>query len=115
MLEDLAVLVFRSRSKKTKVAAAVTTSTGNTYYGVNVESSCHSLSICAERSAVFAAVTAEGPYMIITSVDVVALKNGHWFTIIPCGGCRQVISEFSTESTTLVDKPIGEWLPHPYK
>ena len=113
--EELEVLVSRARSRRTAVAAAVTTTTGNTYYGVNVESSCHSLSICAERAAVFAAVTAEGPNMIIVSVDVLAIKDGAVLDILPCGGCRQVISEFSSDLTTLMGKSVTSWLPSPYK
>jgi len=115
VLEALVALVRKARCRKTGVAAAVTTKEGNTYYGVNVESSCHSLSICAERAAVFAAVTAEGPDMIISSVDVLAVKDGQVINILPCGGCRQVIAEFSDDESTLLDKPVEYWIPNPYK
>jgi len=115
MIEWFDIYFGRAVAKKTRVAARLITLKGNVYYGVNIESSCHSLSICAERSAIVSAVVAEGPDMIISSVDAKALRSGVVFDIVPCGACRQLISEFSDEYTTLMNECISYWMPCPYK
>lgn len=104
----------KARAKKTRVAARLITTTGSIYYGVNVESSCHTLSVCAERVAIFNAILSEGPELKIGSIDVLALKGGELIGIVPCGGCRQLASEFATEDTTVCGKLLSEWLPNPY-
>lgn len=104
----------KARAKKTRVAARLITATGSIYYGVNVESSCHTLSVCAERVAIFNAVLSEGPDLKIRSIDVHALKEGELIDIIPCGGCRQLASEFAVDSTVVCDRLLSEWLPNPY-
>jgi cytidine deaminase len=52
--------------------------------------------------------------MKIHSVKVYAEKLGVPINIVPCGGCRQLVSEFSDHNTLLCGKPIAYWLPHPY-
>jgi len=105
----------RSKSRKTSVAAKLTTTSGNVYYGVNIESACHSLSNCAERVAISNAVCVEGPYVVIRSVEVVGSRLGHRIDIVPCGACRQLISEFADNDTIVAGKAIEYWLPNPYK
>jgi cytidine deaminase len=102
------------KAKKTNVVAELVTTDGEVFYGVNIESSCHTLSICAERAAIVNAVIDLGPSMKIHSVKVYAEKLGVPIDIVPCGGCRQLVAEFSNVDTTLCDKPIGFWLPNPY-
>jgi len=74
------------------VAAAVLTERGNIYRGVNVENSSYGLTICAERSAISAMVTAGErrpvAIAIVTDMDE---------PIPPCGACRQVLAEFNSE------------------
>lgn len=78
-----------------KVGAAVLTASGRIYDGVNVESAAYPTSICAERVAIFKAVS-EGERQFIAIA--VATKNGG----APCGGCRQVISEFGLETLVII-------------
>ena len=78
-----------------KVGAAVLTVSGRIYDGVNVESAAYPTSMCAERVAIFKAVS-EGERQFIAIA--VATKNGG----APCGGCRQVISEFGLETLVII-------------
>jgi cytidine deaminase len=83
------------------VGAALRTDSGKVYRGVNVENAAFPLSMCAERSAVFSAVTAgEKRFQSIA----VATRNGG----SPCGSCRQVLSEFGLETRVLLADQEGE-------
>lgn len=73
-----------------KVAAALLTNKGEVFNGVNVENASLGLTICAERVAVAAAVTAGQRHF--SRLAVVA--DGESFPV-PCGACRQVLSEFA--------------------
>lgn len=70
------------------VGAAILVDDGRIFTGVNVENASYGLTICAERTAVFKAVS-EG-YQKIHAV-VVATENAG----SPCGACRQVLAEFA--------------------
>lgn len=74
------------------VGAAVWSEDGRLFTGVNVENASYGLSICAERVAVFRAVS-EGARRI-QAVAVVTRDGG-----TPCGACRQVLAEFADEDT----------------
>lgn len=96
-----------------KVGAAVLTTSGRIYDGVNVESAAYPTSMCAERVAIFKAVS-EGERQFVAIA--VATKNGG----APCGGCRQVISEFGLETLVIIadgngnvvqEVPISDLLP----
>lgn len=98
------------------VGAAVLTSKGNLYSGVNVENASYPLSMCAERVAVFQAVTAGD--RDIEAVAVVTENGGS-----PCGGCRQVLSEFGLDAELymvdgageiVVDTTVRALLPHAF-
>ncbi|OGO69233.1 MAG: cytidine deaminase [Chloroflexi bacterium RBG_19FT_COMBO_56_12] len=78
-----------------QVGAALLTSSGRVYDGVNVENAAYPTSMCAERVAVFKAVS-EGERQF--EAIAVATSNGG----TPCGSCRQVLSEFSLEMLVLV-------------
>jgi cytidine deaminase len=80
-----------------RVGAAVRTLGGGTFRGCNVENASYGLSVCAERSAVFAAVAAEGPGMRLDAVAVFADAR----TVPPCGACRQVIAEFGRDARVI--------------
>src|SRR5437764_1630069 len=73
------------------VGAALRTSDGAVVTGVNVENSSYGLTCCAERSAVFAAVSAGH-----RRFDAIAVHAGAASTP-PCGACRQVLAEFAPE------------------
>ncbi len=74
---------------KFPVGASVHTKDGTFFSGCNIENSSYGLSMCAERTAIFKAVSEghkEFDYLVVT---------GHTDgPISPCGACRQVISEF---------------------
>ena len=69
------------------VGAAVTTASGKTFAGTNVENASYGLSVCAERVAMWKAVS-DGERGFV-SIAVVT-ENG----ATPCGACRQVMAEF---------------------
>ena len=72
------------------VGAALLTRSGKIFVGVNVENAAYPSGICAERSAVFSAVTnGERAFSAI----VIASENGGE----PCGACRQVLAEFGMD------------------
>ncbi|HLE51273.1 MAG TPA: cytidine deaminase [Anaerolineales bacterium] len=77
------------------VGAALLTSSERIYDGVNVENAAYPTSMCAERVAVFKAVS-EGERQF--EAIAVATSNGG----TPCGACRQVLSEFGLETLVLV-------------
>jgi cytidine deaminase len=74
---------------KFKVGAAILTEKGNIYTGCNVENSSFGLTVCAERNAVFKAVS-NGEKNFRCMVVVADTKE----PVSPCGACRQVVSEF---------------------
>ncbi|MFO7447706.1 MAG: cytidine deaminase [Ignavibacteriaceae bacterium] len=70
------------------VGAAILTDDGKVFLGCNIESSSYSLTICAERTAIFKAIS-EGE----RKFKAIALASDHPDFISPCGACRQVISD----------------------
>jgi len=81
-----------------KVGAAVETRAGLIYQGCNIENASYSLTQCAERTALFTAVTAGERHF---KHLVVATENG----VSPCGACRQVIWELCGDiPVTIVDQ-----------
>ena len=83
-----------------QVGAALVTSSGKIYDGVNVENAAYPTSMCAERVAVFKAVS-EGEKSI-TAIAVASNNGG-----TPCGSCRQVLSEFGADIIVLVVNSEG--------
>ncbi|HOH60446.1 MAG: cytidine deaminase [Candidatus Cloacimonetes bacterium] len=73
-----------------KVGAALKCADGSIYTGCNVENASFSLTICAERNAVFKAVS-EGK----RDFTAIAIYVDSDKSFPPCGACRQVISEFA--------------------
>jgi cytidine deaminase len=77
-----------------QVGAALLTTSGNIFTGANIENAAYGVTMCAERSAVFSAVSAgERDFVAIA----VATHNGG----SPCGSCRQVLSEFGLDIDVL--------------
>jgi len=85
------------------VGAAVLTVSGRIYDGVNVENAAYPTTICAERVAVFKAVS-EGEREFL-AVAVVTDNGGS-----PCGSCRQVLAEFSPQAVVLIANDQGRLL-----
>ncbi|MFA6318823.1 MAG: cytidine deaminase [Elusimicrobiota bacterium] len=78
---------------KYRVGASVLTASGRIFAGCNVENASYGLSMCAERAAVFAAVSRNQTQFQAVCVVGSSAK--------PCGACRQVMLEFSTKDTIL--------------
>ena len=83
---------------KFHVGAAILTEEGNVYTGCNVENASYGFTNCAERTAIFSAVAAEGPAMKLRAVVVL---NSATMPCSPCGACRQVIYEFGPKATVI--------------
>lgn len=75
-----------------RVGAALETERGTIVTGCNVENASYGLTICAERNAVAAAVTAGH-----TTFRRIALVSDSPRPISPCGACRQFLSEFGED------------------
>ena len=80
-----------------KVGAALITADNKTYTGCNIENASYGATNCAERTAVFKAVS-EGPIKIKAIAIVGDIEN---YTF-PCGICRQVILEFAAENMEII-------------
>ena len=99
------------------VGAALLTESGDIFHGVNVENASYPLSMCAERNAMFKAVSrGHKKFRAI----VVATENGG----SPCGACRQVLSEFGLhtlvitvngEGTPTLETTVGDLLPAAFR
>jgi cytidine deaminase len=82
------------------VGASLRTKTGRIYTGVNVENAAYPQTMCAERVAIFKAVSeGEKEFEVITVVT----DNGG----SPCGGCRQVMAEFGLDTIVLLADGSG--------
>ena len=86
---------------KYNVGAALLTKSGKVYLGVNIENAAYPTTICAERVAVFKAVS-EGEREF-SAIAVVTRDGG-----TPCGSCRQVLAEFSLDAQVLIANEAGE-------
>jgi cytidine deaminase len=80
-----------------EVGAALLSSDGRVFTGCNIENSAYGLSMCAERVAIFKAVS-EGAHEF-TKVAVVTDTES---LTPPCGCCRQMIWEFASDSTEVI-------------
>ncbi len=76
---------------KFKVGAALLAKSGKIYTGANVENATFGLTVCAERVAIFRAITNGEKYFV--KIAVVVDKDE---PVTPCGACRQVLSEFAS-------------------
>ncbi len=77
-----------------RVGAAVLTRSGKVFTGVNIENAAYPHTICAERVAIFKAVS-EGETEF-TAIAVVSPNAG-----MSCGGCRQVMAEFGVDTLVI--------------
>lgn len=85
-----------------KVAAAVLMDNGQVYIGVNIENASYSATICAERTAIFKAISEDNEARIV-AIAIVGGKDGKVTDYCaPCGVCRQVIREFGDPATMKV-------------
>jgi cytidine deaminase len=102
---------------KFRVGAAVRTKSGRIYSGCNVENASYGLTICAERVAIFKALS-EGE----RGFDAIAVVTDAEKLTPPCGACRQILWEFCGDSEVILGNLKGKveqhrmaaLLPHPF-
>ncbi len=108
MTRDLEKLVEMAREARSfayapysayAVGAAVLARSGKIYTGCNIENAAYPTGICAERVAIFKAVS-EGQCDLV-ALAVVTSNAGS-----PCGACRQVFSEFAADDAVIVLAPV---------
>jgi len=80
-----------------KVGAALLSGDGKVFTGCNVENASYGLSVCAERTAIFKAVS-EG----IKEFAAMAIAGSGEGFIYPCGACLQVLAEFAPEIKLII-------------
>ncbi|MCU1278609.1 MAG: cytidine deaminase [bacterium] len=102
-----------------QVGAAVRAGSGKVYVGANIENASYGLALCAERSAVAAAVSAGEKQL--SAVAVVTATSP---PAAPCGMCRQVLAEFGADELPIAlvndagersDTTLGALLPHAFR
>ena len=99
-----------------RVGAAVLTEAGNVHAGCNVENASYGATICAERAALFRMVASGDARPVAVAVFVDDAEPA-----MPCGMCRQVISEFGRDvlvvtatANRVKHSTIAELLPDPF-
>lgn len=108
-LEELMSAAKKAREKayapysNFQVGAALWGSDGQIYSGCNVENASFGLSVCAERVAVFKAVS-----LGCTSFRAIALVTDGEELVSPCGACRQVLAEFAPEIAVFMGNLEGK-------
>lgn len=101
--KDLVSRAFEGRKNayapysKFKVGAAVLAEDGKIYTGCNIENASYGATNCAERTAIFKAVSQGN--RVIKAIAIVGVENDYTY---PCGVCRQVISEFASKDTKII-------------
>ena len=103
---------------KFKVGAALRAKSGKIYGGCNVENASYGLTCCAERVAIFKAIS-EGER---GGFDAIAVVTDTDVLTPPCGACRQLIWEFCGDVPVVMANPrgkveierSGQLLPHPF-
>ena len=83
---------------------------GRIFSGANVENSSYGLTVCAERTAVFAAVLAGCLRIEAIAVACVDAPEGSTHELLtPCGACRQVLAEFATDDVPVAIDRLGRF------
>jgi len=104
-----------------RVGAALLLSNGKIVTGCNVENCSYRLTSCAEQGAIARAVAEHGPGIRLRAVAVANLNHA---ASMPCGACRQTLTEFGDDSTLILypgekgtpeETTLGELLPHAFR
>ncbi len=105
---------------KFRVGAALLTKTGNIYTGCNVEIASFGATNCAERTAIWKAVSEEGKI----AIEKIAIVSDDIDYIYPCGICRQVMAEFADDNMEIISTKkngefkiirLGDMLPNAFR
>jgi len=102
---------------KFRVGAALLTGRGRIYTGCNVENHSYGMTVCAERNAVYKAVS-EGEREFLA----IAIAADTEDPVLPCGACMQVMAEFNPElklilancKGTTVELSLSDLFPSPF-
>ncbi|MBM7097101.1 MULTISPECIES: cytidine deaminase [Alteribacter] len=93
---------------KFKVGAALLSADGQVFHGCNIENAAYSMCNCAERTALFKAVS-DG----VTKFEAIAVVADTEGPVSPCGACRQVMSELCAPQTKVIltnlKGDVSEW------
>lgn len=99
-----------------RVGAVVIAADGRRFVGANVESAAYGSTVCAETSAVVAAVSAG-----VREIDTIAVGGLDAGECTPCGNCRQIMREFGVKRVIVqnddlepVEMTFEELLPHSF-
>ncbi|HEY5382407.1 MAG TPA: cytidine deaminase [Acidobacteriaceae bacterium] len=104
-----------------RVGAALLLEDGSIVTGCNVENCSYRLTSCAEQAAIARAVSEHGPAIRLRAVAVANLNGS---ASMPCGACRQTISEFAGDDVVILypeeagahkTTTLGELLPHAFR
>lgn len=103
-----------------RVGAALLLEDGAVVTGCNVENCSYRLTSCAEQGAIARAVAERGPGIRVRAVAVANLNNA---ASMPCGACRQTLSEFGEDAMVILypgeagpmETTLGELLPHAFR
>jgi cytidine deaminase len=113
----LASLFSYSPYSKCRVGAAVLTKSGRIYTGCNIENASYGATMCAERVAIYKALSVGDCKLV-----AIAIFHDGKELFLPCGICRQVVSEFSKNLIIYCDcmdeektSSIKELLPDAFK
>ena len=81
---------------------------GRIFTGANIENASYGLTVCAERTAVFAAVLAGYTQIEAIAVACVDSPDGSTHELLtPCGACRQVLAEFAGDEVPVAIDRVG--------
>ena len=104
-----------------RVGAALLLTDGTIVTGCNVENCSYRLTSCAEQGAIARAVAEHGPEIRLRAVAVANLNHA---ASMPCGACRQTLTEFGDDATlilypgeggSLEENTLGELLRHAFR
>jgi cytidine deaminase len=110
-----------SPSSRFRVGAALLLDDGSIVTGCNVENCSYRLTSCAEQGAIARAIAERGPGIRLRAVAVANLNDA---ASMPCGACRQTLTEFGDDATIILypgeggiaqEATLGELLPHAFR
>ena len=96
-----------------KIGASLVLTNGKIFSGCNIENASYGGTVCAERVAIWKAVSECSSQEKVKEIVVASLEDQPW---PPCGFCRQVMAEFATEETLVrLINPTGAEVSYQFK